>query len=327
MTRRQLSVAVGDYHHVRELVDGRVSVPGLDLICVQPQIEQILQRGFHRQEWDVCELSLAQYVAMRSRGDTRFTAIPVFPSRVFRHGSVFVGDGTLAEPQDLVGRRVGVPEWVQTAGVWTRGLLVDAYGVDARSIDWVQAGLKEPGRKEGMVVALPPGISVTGRPDTTLTEMLSSGEIDAVISARPPGQIGDRPVRCLFADPRAAEADWAQATGIFPIMHVVAMRDEVYQRDRWIAQGLLQGFTEAKRRAIDALADPTISVIALPWVADHLAMASQLLGGGEWWPYGVEPNRHTLETFLTYARAQGIAGEHVTVDELFAEETLDEVRV
>jgi 4,5-dihydroxyphthalate decarboxylase len=328
--RRELSMAVGDYAHVRDLADGRVTVEGVDLVVLRLPIEQILQRALRHREWDVSELSLAQYVALRSRGDTTLTAIPVFPSRVFRHGAIYVRRGTLSDPGALNGARVGIPEWVQTAGVWVRGILAEEYGVDLASIAWVQAGVNQAGREEGTPVELPRGLRCHARPDASLDELLQSGEIDAIISARPPASFvrsGGSTVR-LMRDHREAERVWWERTGILPIMHIVTIRRDVYGGSRWIARGLLDAFSEAKRRSVAALADPVVSYVPLPWVAEELEMLrGRLAAGDEWWPYGVAPNRATLETFLRYARDQGIAAPQLAVEDLFAPETLSDVRV
>jgi 4,5-dihydroxyphthalate decarboxylase len=325
-SREPLSLAVGRYAHVHPLIDGSVRAAGIDLRIVQLPIEQILQRAFRHREWDVSEFSFAQYVALRGRGDTSVIAIPVFPSRVFRHGSIFVAQDDLSAPADLEGKRVGVPEWVQTAGVWARGILAEEYGVELASIEWVQAGVHEPGREEGISVALPAGVTLRARPDATLSALLDDGEIDAVISARAPRCARAVP-RPLIADYRAAEASWAERTGVFPIMHVLVLRADVYERSPWIAQCLVDAFSAAAQQTIAAMADGTTSFIPLPWIADELEQLTALLGGGSWWPYGVGPNRVTLETFLSYAQAQGLAPPSMEVDDLFAPETLTEVRV
>lgn len=327
MSDLRLSVALGDYYHVRHLVDGRVRTPGLDLVWVQIQNEEILQRSFRHREWDVSEFSLAQYVALRSRGSTELIAIPVFPSRVFRHGSIFVRQGGISAPEQLAGARIGVPEWVQTAGVWTRGLLADEYDLDLASVRWVQGGLHTPGREEHIVVALPAGIEVQAERRSALQDLLVAGEIDAIISARPPDQAKPGgPIVPLFDNHRELELDWGRRTKIVPIMHIVVVRSELYARSPWLVRGLLDAFSEAKQLAVSALADLTTSQVPVPWVGEEFERLRDLFDG-EWWPYGVEANRHQLETFLRYARSQGIASPELSVNELFPPETMSEVRV
>lgn len=320
-------MALGDYFHVRHLVDGRVDVPGVDLVWVQLQIEHILQRAFRYREWDVSEFSLAQYLALRSSGDDSLMAIPVFPSRVFRHGSIFVRPGELSGPEALAGRQIGVPEWVQTAGVWTRGLLADEFGVDLRSVRWVQGGLLTPGREEHVSVSMPDGVQIRAERGASLQDLLIGGEIDAIISARPPTALGvDGSITRLFADYRDRELEWGLRTRIVPIMHIVVIRREVYDQSRWIARALLDAFTEAKRAAMTLLTDLTASAVPVPWVGEEPLRYAGLFDG-EWWPYGVTANRTNLEAFLRHAQAQGIAAAHLTVDELFAPETLSDVKV
>jgi 4,5-dihydroxyphthalate decarboxylase len=322
------SLAVGDYAHVQALFDGRVRVEGLDLRLLRLSAEQVIQRMMEHREFEIAEFSFAQYVALRASGDTSLIAIPVFPSRVFRHGSIFVrADGPRDDPGALNGGRIGVPEWVQTAGIWTRGILGEYLGVDVKSIEWIQAGVNQPGRRESAPLVLPKGIRYRTSAESTLTELLELGEIDAIVTARPPASFtdgSDRAVR-LFSDVPTVEREWWGRTGIFPIMHVVVLRRDAYEEARWIATSLVDAFTEAKRRSIAALTDNTYSHVPLPWVPDQLVELNP--GGGEWWPYGVEPNRLTLDAFLGYCREQGVAPAGLEVDDLFAPETLTAVRV
>jgi 4,5-dihydroxyphthalate decarboxylase len=324
---RPFALAIGDYAHVAALADGRVRVEGMELRVLRLSAEQVIQRTMEHQEWEIAEFSFAQYVALRASGDRSLIAIPVFPSRVFRHGSIFVRADGPHEPGALAGGRIGVPEWVQTAGVWTRGILHEQYRLDLRSITWIQAGLNQPGRKEAAPIALPPGISCHAMPAATLTGMLDEGEIDAIITARPPASFADGSgrVRRLISDFPAVELAWWRATGIFPIMHVVVLRRDAYEEARWIAQGLVSAFTEAKRRSLTLLADSTFSHVPLPWIPDRLAELTD--EETEWWPYGIEPNRPTLTTFLRYCRDQGVAPPGLEIEDLFAPETLTEVRV
>jgi 4,5-dihydroxyphthalate decarboxylase len=324
LVKRQLSVAVGSYDHVRDLTTGRVPIEGIDPTFIEFPAEQILQRFARYREWEVSEFSLAQYVALRSRGDTSLIAIPVFPSRVFRHGSIFVRKGTIDQASDLSGRRVGIPEWAQTAGVWARGILEQEYGVTLNSVEWVQAGLDEPGRGESVETSLPDGVRLERRPDSSLSEMLRSGEIDAVISARAPQSPDGRLVR-LIPDHVAAEREWWQRTRIYPIMHVIVLRADVYAAAPWCAANLLAAFDQARLSGVRRLLGTTASHVALPWLRELL---TELTDGDplDWWAYGVEPNRRTLQTFLDFAVNQGVARAPVTVESLFAPETLFAVR-
>ncbi|MCI2419248.1 ABC transporter substrate-binding protein [Saccharopolyspora sp. K220] len=318
-------MAIGPYDHVADLTADRVRAEGLDLTFVQLPVEQILQRFARYREWEVSEFSLAQYVALRSRGDESLIAIPVFPSRVFRHGSVYVRAGGIDDMSALAGRRVGIPEWAQTAGVWARGILASEYDVALDSVEWVQAGLDEPGRAESVETTLPDGVRLERRPDTSLGALLRAGEIDAVISARPPRNADGRIVR-LLADHVAAEKDWWRRTHIHPIMHVVVLRADVYAEIPWCAANLLAAFDEARRSSLRRLLDTAMSHVALPWAAELLADASD--GDPlDWWAYGTEANRRTLQAFVDFAVAQGVAAAPVAAERLFARETLFSTRI
>lgn len=322
-TRHTLTVALSPYDHVHDVVSGRVHAEGLDLVFLEYEPEEIFQRFSRQREWDVSEFSLALYVALRSRGDDSLVGIPVFPSRVFRHSSIYTRAGHLERPADLRGCRVGVSEWVQTAGVWARGVLESEYDIDIADVEWVQAGTNQPGRQETIVVELPPGVSCTPRPDASLDELLRSGEIDALVSARPPASFlrGEGVVR-LVSDYRSAELRWWRETGIFPIMHLLVIRRDVYEDARWVAQSLTAAFTEAKRRSIARLRDASASRVALPWLSEAVTEFAPLFGDeNDYWPYGVEQNRTTLKAFVRFAQRQGIAAHSIPVDDLFARET------
>lgn len=327
--RLRLTLAIGEYDHVRDLCTGRVWAHGVTLTTLHLPTEEIFHRFLKYREWEVSEVSLAKYAAMRSQGDESLVAIPVFPSRVFRHSSIYVRrDGPVRQPADLAGRRIGVPEWAQTAAVYTRGLLADSYGIDLRGIEWTQAGVNQPGRGEKVRLALPEGIRLQSRPDGSLDALLREGELDAVLSAHPPESFdaGDPAIIRLFADPAAEERAYFEATRIFPIMHVVVLRAAVVERFPWVAMNLFEAFDHAKRRSQARLAEYTASRVPLPWVPAQVA-AAQALFGPDPFPYGLEPNRVTLDAFLGWAQAQGVTHRRMTPDELFAPETLSRVRV
>ncbi|WP_306205077.1 type 2 periplasmic-binding domain-containing protein [Actinoplanes sp. RD1] len=298
MSRVPLTLAISDYDHVRDLVTGRVPVEGVELTCLQLDVEEIFYRFTSFREWHVSELSLTKYVALARDGT--LAAIPVFPSRVFRHSAIYVARGSAVA--DLAGARVGVPEWFQTAGVWVRGILADEYGLSLDAVRWFQAGVRETGRRELFTPPVP--IEIVA--DRTLTDMLVAGDLDAVITARPPAHPGVVP---WWPDAVERERDWHRRTGIFPIMHVVVIRRDVLDAHPWLAANLLTAFTEARDRSLDRLRDLNASRFPVPWLPS--------LAAGATFPYGVEPNRRTLETFLRYAHQQGITPEPLTVDELF----------
>ena len=329
MTKIRLSLAIGAYDHVRDLLDGTVPVDGVELTVLRLPVEEIFYRFLMHDEFDVSEASLAKIAAFAARDDRRFVPLPVFPSRAFRHSSIYVRSDTgIARPEDLASKRVGVPEWAQTAAVYTRGLLAHDYGVDLASIRWHQAGVNQPGRIEKVALDLPPGIRLEVVADRSLSQMLLAGDLDAVLSARPPAPFlaGDQRVRRLFPDYRAVEVAYARKTGIFPIMHVVAMRREVYEQDRWLAMNLFKAFAEARARSLQRAADMALSFFPLPWIADELRIARELFGDDPW-PYGVAPNRATLELFLRYAFEQGVCRRPLTVDALFPPEVQETFRI
>jgi len=329
LAKIQLSLAIGAYDHVRDLLDGTVPVAGVELTVMRLPVEEMFYRFLMHGEFDVSEASLAKIVALAARDDRRFVPLPVFPSRVFRHSSIYIrSDGGIARPEDLAGKRVGVPEWAQTAAIYSRGLLAHDYGVDLASIHWHQAGVNEAGRVEKVELSLPSGVRLTVVADRTLNEMLLAGDLDAVLSARPPAAIlgGDPRIRRLFGDPRAVELAYARKTGLFPIMHVVAMRREVYERNRWLAMNLFKAFDEAKARSLERVADMAVSFFPLSWAPDELRLARELFGDDPW-AYGIAPNRATLETFLRYAFEQGVCCRRLSLETLFPPEVQATFRI
>lgn len=319
MGELQLTLAINDYDHVRDLANGRVKPEGIDLTCLILPLEEIFYRFTAFREWDVSELSLAKYTSLIAAGDSSLTGIPVFPSRVFRHSAIYVLEGgPVRHPADLRGARVGLPEWVVTAGVYARATLAHEFGVPLETIQWYQAGLEESGREELVTPRLPAGISMTTIADRTLQDMLLAGDIDAIIAPRPPARFHDRGSRIvrLFRDFRAVEADAFRATGVFPIMHVVAIRREVFDAHPWIAPNLVAAFEVAKRRSFERLADVSASLLPLPWSFDSLSQAQALLGEDPW-PYGVAANRATLSAFLGFAFEQGVCARRLEPEDLF----------
>jgi 4,5-dihydroxyphthalate decarboxylase len=311
-----LSLALNPYDHVRDL-----RPQGIDLVTLELPIEEIFFRFTKFREWDVSEMSFGKVVSMMSEERPEIIALPVFLSRVFRHSAIYLGkNSSLRTPKDLEGRRLGIPEWAQTAGIYVRGMLVHEYGVDLARISWFQAGLREPGRVEKVELKLPQGVRIAALPNRTLVEMLAKGELDAVISAR----ALDAPR--LFEGYRVAEAEYWRKTRIFPIMHVLVLRREVYERDRWIAMNLLKAFEEAKRASLARVSEFGLSHLPLPWVPDHVRQWREV-AGEDFWPYGVAPNRPTLEAFLQYGFEQGVCRRRLSVEELFAPETLQSFKI
>ncbi|MDQ8757426.1 ABC transporter substrate-binding protein [Sphingosinicella sp. LHD-64] len=281
-------------------------------------------------EFDAAELSMSSYCVTLGRDDPPFIAIPVFPSRFFRHSCIFVSTKSgIQRPEDLVGKRIGVPEYQMTAPVWIRGILQDEYGVDPASVIYVTGGEEEPGREEKLKLNLPGRFRVEPiGPTQTLSRMLADGEIDALHTARTPSTFYSEPdrVRRLFPDSVAVEKAYFAKTGIFPIMHVVAIRRDVYERHRWVAQALFKAFTQAQCRTYEELRVSASLKTMLPW---QIAMVEDVTAtmGDEWWPYGVDRNRHVIETFTRYHHEQGLSPRRLTVEEMFAPETFAEFKI
>jgi 4,5-dihydroxyphthalate decarboxylase len=329
MSNISLSFAINPYDHVRDLLDGTVRAEGIDFTFLRIPTEEIFYRFVRYREWDVSEMAFGKYLVLTSQGDKSFVAIPVFPSRVFRHSSIYVrSDAGITRPEHLAGKRIGVPTWSQSASMYSRGMLAHEYGVDLGSIHWHQAGVNQAGRVENVNLELPRWLRLTRVADRSLSEMLLAGDLDAVLSARPPAPFtaGDRRVRRLFEDYRAVELAYWEKTGVFPIMHIVAMRREVYERHRWVAMNLYTALEQAKNRSLERLKGMTESSIALPWIPEHTQLARRMLGE-DFWPYGIEPNRRTLEAFTQYAFEHGVTARKVAVEELFPPEVQTFTRV
>ncbi|HEX3647109.1 MAG TPA: ABC transporter substrate-binding protein [Pseudonocardiaceae bacterium] len=324
-----LTLACWDYDRTQALADGRVRPEGVDLTYLPLPVEETFYRMMRHREFDVAELSLSSYVVSLCR-DAPFVAIPVFPSRSFRHNGIYVNaDAGIAEPADLVGKAVGVAEYQLTANVWIRGILAEHHGVPVESVRYRTGGLHQPGRIEKAAVDLPPSIDIAPiAPDATLADLLARGEIDAIYTPRSPRPFLDRDprVRRLFADPRAEEEAYFRATGIFPIMHVIALRRDRYERHPWLAQSLYKAFTAAKAAATERLAETAAPLSMVPWSYAEFDRARDLMGD-DFWPYGLPANEHTLATFLRYSHAQGLADRLPHPEELFAKETLDSFRI
>jgi 4,5-dihydroxyphthalate decarboxylase len=327
--RLHLTLATTDYDHVRDLMNGVVRPEGIVLTGFVLPVEEVFFRFIKNREWDVSEMSFGKFIGYASQGYSPFIGIPVFPSRVFRHSAFYVrSDRGIAAPKDLEGKTVGIPEWAQTAGIYARGYLTETAGVDLTKIKWVQAGMNEAGREEKVEFKLPGGIQYSQRRDTSISAMLLSGEIDAAISARVPDAFnaaGGKIAR-LYPDYRREEMAYHAATGIYPIMHVVAMRRAVFERYPWVAMNLFKAFTEAKARSVERMHDLTASRVPVPWaaaVADEFAASF----GGDPFPYGLEENRKTLDAFCRFAHDQGVTAKKLTPDDLFPKEVRASVRV
>lgn len=324
------TMACRAYDRMEPLRDGTVRPGGAELNFLDLPVEETFFRMLRFGEFDIAELSLSSYVLTLDRGSP-FVAIPVFPSRAFRHSAIYVrADSPLTDPSELAGGTVGVPEYQITAAVWIRGILAEHHGVGVAEVRYRTGGLDAPGRVEKLALSLPPDIEVTPiGPGETLSRLLLDGELDAVYSARNPGPFNTPDgggIRRLFPDPEAVERAYLARTGIFPIMHTLVIRREVYQRNRWLARELVKACERAKRVGLAGLNETASLRYALPWLWAEVERTRRAMGE-DWWPYGLEPNRPALETFLRYSHEQGLAARRYDPEELFAPETLEEVVV
>ena len=314
-----LSIAVGDYDRMRPLMDGAVQIDGVDPVFMRLYPEEIFFRALRHQDFDVCELSLSSFTVKTDRKDNPYVAIPVFPSRTFRHTSVFIrNDRGIKTPADLRGRRIGVPEYQLTAIVWVRAFLQDDYGVLPSDVTWVRGGLEEAGRVEKISLSLPPNVKLEDAPPgATLAGMLEAGEIDAIIAPRAPSGFDKDPrISWLFDDPIAVASDYFERTRIFPIMHLLGLRRTIAEAHPWLPAALFKAFDASKAQALAHLTDVSATKVTMPFVEENLRAARKLMGW-DFWPYGIEPNRHVLESFLKHHHAQGLSSRVLDVDELF----------
>lgn len=316
-----LDIAISDYDHVRDFIDGKVKAPGIEHTHIDLPVEDIFSRFTEHREWHVSEMSMARYVSLTSQGDPNLTGIPVFPSRFFRQHAIYVtADSPMTKPDDLAGKKVGIPEWVQTAIVYVRAWLMHDIGIPLTDIRWVRAGINSPANWSQVRGVIPEGVSYEEAPGRSLMEMLLAGEIDAVICAHPPNlfQVRDPRIRRMIVDFRPIEEAYWRKHRIFPMMHTIAIRKDIYDAHPWIGPSLFQAFSDAKDRSLVRALDGNICRFPIPWCFDY-AEKSRDMFGDDFWPYGVEANRATLDAFVRFCDEQGVTHRSVTVDELFPE--------
>jgi 4,5-dihydroxyphthalate decarboxylase len=321
-----LSLACQNTDRTRAILDGRVGVEGCRLDIVTAPAEEIFQRAFRHREFDISELSLSSHLITTARGEGAYVAVPAFVSRAFRHASIYVrGDRDIEVPADLRGRRVGVPDFQQTAGVWVRGILADEYGVERHEIEWLTGGLERAGRSTRVPLSLPRNLSVTPiGPTETLSSLLADGAIDAVIAPRPPSCFGrSRHVRRLFRDSRSTETGYFEKTGLFPLMHTIGIRRELVERHPWLPVNVYSAFRQALSLAVAELRALDTVKVTHPWIADEVERIVHLMGE-DYWRYGIDKNRKELEAMIRYAQADGLIARPVALNELFAATTFDE---
>ena len=330
VSKLRLSLACSNNDRTRAVFDERVRADGIELTCLHLPVEETFFRMLRHREFDVAEMSLSSYVLSLFQADPPFIAIPVFPSRMFRHSCIYIRrGGGVRTPRDLIGKRVGLPEYQLTACVWIRGILADEHEVPVDSVVYATGGLEQPGRPEKLPLNLPPAIRLERiAADQTLAAMIARGDIDALYSPRAPSTFnaGGGDVTRLFEDFVTVEHDYFRRGGIFPIMHTVVIKRGVYARDPWVAQSLYKVFCAAQQCAYDALAETAALTTMLPWLPAHVEEARREMGR-DFWPYGIERNRHTLAIFLRYAHEQGLAKQLLEPEQLFAPESLESFKI
>jgi 4,5-dihydroxyphthalate decarboxylase len=320
MSRLALTFACCRYDRMEAIREGDVVPEGIDLNCITLRSgREIFDRMVGGREFDVAELSASEFISLMGRGDCPFVALAVFPSRVFRHGYIFINTRRVRAPKDLEGKRVGLPLYTQTAAIWARGLLAHQFDVDLDSVRWVEGAVEKAGT-HGKPHAPPLLRPVRIEPNKSaepLGALLARGAIDALIGSRKPEQLGRHPeVARLFPDYRARERQFYEQTGIFPIMHLIAIRRELYERQPWIASSLYNAFVESKRRAQKRLRYAGSLAAMLPWLIDDVEEIDDLFGGDAF-PYGIEANRPTLQALVAYMVEQGFIARPIAIEDLF----------
>jgi 4,5-dihydroxyphthalate decarboxylase len=305
-----------------------VRIDGVDPVFMTLYPEEIFFRALRTHDFDICELSLSSFTVKTAAGDNPYVGIPCFVSRAFRHTSIYVRTDRIREPKDLKGRKVGVPEYQLTANVWARAILQDDYGVAPADIRWVRGAIEHAGRIEKISIKLPPGIVLEDAPaGRTISELIDTGEIDGFIAPRPPYLARPNPnVGWLFPDPIAAAKDYFKRTGIFPIMHLVGIRRTLVDQHPWLPAAVMKAFDQSKAAALAHLSDTSATKVTLPFIEEQLAATRELMGE-DFWPYGLESNRKTLETFLRHHHAQGLSSRLVKPEELFHPSTHESFKI
>ena len=320
-----LTYAGGDYaDRVMPLIDGTVRPQGISLRHITVPIGDLFIRVANFAEFDVCEMSMSTYMNLIARGDERFVAIPVFPSRHFRHGDMFVHrDSGISGPKDLVGRKVGVSEYQMTAAVWQRAMLQHEFDVQPKDMHWYEGGIVEPIHVVRNPIESPPGVTIDAIPDGAFLEaMIGDGEVDAYFCPKMPPAFtdGSGRVRRLFPNSMEVEQDYYRRTGIFPIMHLVVIKRAIYERDKWVAISLMEACTEAQKIGWRRVTETTTLGLMLPWLQQNLDEIRGAMGPDHW-PYGLAANYALLEAFCQFHFEQGLSERRLTPEELFVPET------
>ena len=325
-----ITIACGNYDRTKAIIDGRVRVEGCDINYLPLYPEEIFHRTFVFQEFDVAEISFSSYIRTVAAGTSEYIGIPAFVSRLFRHSGIYVrADAGINKPEDLRGKRIGLPEYQITAVVWMRGMLQHEYGVQPKEVQWRSGGQEQPGRGERTPLKPIPGLDLKAIPDDkTLVGMLRDGELDALFTARAPSSFlaGEPHIGRLFPDTRAAEIAYYKKTGLFPIMHLVGIKKSLVKEHPWLATSLYKAFLEAKTLAMIDLLDVNALMVTLPWLSAE-THATQAVMGNDFWRYGVDESRHEIDALCQYLHEQGLTDRRVSVEELFVPATMDMSKV
>lgn len=320
MADLRLTLACWDYDRTRPLMDGRVKPDGiaLDIKVLRPR--ETFQRMLDGREFQVSELSLASYTALKARGECPFVAIPVALSKIFRHSCIYVRAGAgIAAPSDLKGKRVGTSQYSSTGLVFMRGMLQHEYGVRPEDMHWFMGGLNTFVEKPLIPLRLPDKIKLDFLDrGATLEGMFEAGALDALLSLYIPSLFlkGSPQIARLFPDYARLEQDYYRRTRIFPIMHTVVVREDVHREHPWVAASLYKAFCAARDLAVDGLYDTDALRVALPWLISHVEETRRVLGN-DFWAYGLEPNRPTWTAIGRYVHEQDLAPRVVVPEELF----------
>ena len=320
MPNLDLNIACWDYDRTRPLTDGRVQPEGINLDITVLRPREIFPRMLQDQEFHASEMSLASYVILKARDQCPFVAIPVMLSKIFRHDCIYVRpDAGINEPADLRGKRIGLPQYSSTAGVFIKGLMQHEYGVSPQEMSWFMGGQDTPAPAPLVPLDLPADIHLEFIPeDKTLEGMLADGELDALFATYIPNLFlsGSPTIARLFPNFKEVEQDYYRRTGIFPIMHTVVIREDVHREHPWVAASLYDAFSQAKELAVGGLYDTDALALTLPFLIDHLEESRRIFGS-DYWSYGVESNRPALEGLSQYVVDQGLAPRVVSTEELF----------
>jgi 4,5-dihydroxyphthalate decarboxylase len=330
MVEVPITIACGNYDRTAAIRDGRVKVDGCAVTYLPLYPEEIFHRAFKFDEFDVSELSFSSYLRTTAGGASPYIGIPAFVSRIFRHSGIYIRtDAGIRTPEDLRGKRIGLPEYQITAVVWMRGMLQHEYGVKPNEIRWRNGGQEEPGRGERTPLKSIPGLDLKPlEPGQTLVEMLRNGELDALFTARAPSSFlkGEPHIARLFPNTRAAEQAYYKKTGLFPIMHLIGIKKTLVERYPWLATSVYKAFLEAKTRAMVDLCDVNALMVTLPWLEAETKETMAVMGP-DFWKYGVHENMPEIEALTQYSYEQGLIERKPAVEELFARPTFEMAKV